>query len=90
MTDGKPRSTRLTVGDLLNQKGESLQLESVSGDAGLEPCERAPQRRDVGRVHASAAIDVAAGRGERGSGKEPPRQHESHDRRANRKHRAER
>jgi HPr kinase/phosphorylase len=50
MTEAKTRAVKLTVQDLLAQKGDSLQLESVSGDAGLERSITLPEVSSPGLV----------------------------------------
>ncbi len=48
-SDGAP-AKKLTVGDLLAQKGESLQLEALTGDAGLERTITVPEVSSPGLV----------------------------------------
>ena len=50
MTEAKTRAVKLTVRDLLAQKGDSLQLESVSGDAGMERSITLPEVSSPGLV----------------------------------------
>ncbi len=50
MTESKPRAVQLTVGDLLAQKGESLQLEPLMGEVGLERAITVPEVSSPGLV----------------------------------------